>query len=109
MVRGQGPILGSRLTSTAQLSPQFLQCPISAKQTGLLIDTVLKDCYVYYFTEMWLHNKIPDTAIQLDGQTLLCMDRIPMYAINTWEGDHVTTSIESGMIMLRSISLRVFT
>lgn len=46
----------------------------------------MKDCYVYYLKEMWLHNKIPDTAIQLDGQTLFCMDRIPMYAIKTRGG-----------------------
>ncbi|XP_062919386.1 uncharacterized protein LOC134354363 [Mobula hypostoma] len=34
-----------------------------------------KDCCVYVLTESWLHDNIPDVAIQLEGMTLFRADR----------------------------------
>ncbi|KAK3542272.1 hypothetical protein QTP86_021989 [Hemibagrus guttatus] len=34
-----------------------------------------RDCGVFVFTETWLSNRVPDTAIQLDGLTAFCADR----------------------------------
>ena len=37
--------------------------------------SVVRDCCVYVFTETWLHNHIPDSAIQLDKLTSYRADR----------------------------------
>ncbi|KAI4877186.1 hypothetical protein NFI96_006968, partial [Prochilodus magdalenae] len=34
-----------------------------------------RDCCVFVFTETWLSDRVPDTAIQLDGLALFRVDR----------------------------------
>lgn len=63
------------LPSTFLANVQSLAKKLDELQLRITLQKWIKDCNIIVFTETWLNNFIPDSAIHVEGGTILRSDR----------------------------------